>query len=149
MAATVNNEFVVPVVIQGAANKNIISYEFELRYDPLVIQPFENPIELAGSVSRGLFVVSNAETYSVLKIAAYGPMPLTTDGVLLKLRFRSIGTLGSVSPLTWERFMLNEGDSATVFTDGKVELRATAANQTSTEREITKSTRRRLQIGRH
>lgn len=129
IATSVNNEFVVPVVIRGTAGKNIISYEFELRYDFSVIRSLRNPIELAGSVSRGLFVISNAEANGILKVVAYGPMPLTSDGVLLNLRFRSIGTLGSVSPLIWERFMLNEGDPATNLTDGQVELAETGANQ--------------------
>ena len=136
----------MPIVIQGASNSNVISYEFELRYDPLIIQPLENPVELVGSVSRGLFVVSNIETEGLLKIAAYGPMPLTTDGVLLNLRFRAIGSSGSASSLIWERFMLNEGDPAVNSIDGRVEISAGASNQANTKQGISKTANRNRMV---
>ena len=51
--------------------------------------------------------------------------PLDGNGVLLNLRFHAVGAAGSVSPIVWERFMLNEGLRMTA-TDGQVELSATA-----------------------
>ena len=46
-----DSEVVIPISVHGAANKGIISYEFDLRYDPSVIQPQVNPVDLAGTVS--------------------------------------------------------------------------------------------------
>ncbi len=117
-----NKEFVVPVVIRGAAGKNIISYEFDLRYDPLVMRPLENPIGLTGTVSRGLMSVSNTTQPGLLRIVAYGPLPIDENGILLNLRFTAVGAIGSASPLTWERIMFNEGLPITA-TNGQVELR--------------------------
>jgi len=48
---------------------------------------------------------------------------------LLNLKFTAVGAPGSVSPLTWERVMFNEGDPGTLATDGTVELSAAAPNQ--------------------
>ena len=56
----VDKEIVVPVSVQGVADKGMISYEFDLRYDPAVIQPLENSVDVTGTVSRGLSVVTNA-----------------------------------------------------------------------------------------
>ena len=41
MTAADGKEIVVPVNVQGLADKGVISYEFDLRYDPLVIQPLD------------------------------------------------------------------------------------------------------------
>ena len=129
LVSPTGDEIVIPIGVKGIANKGIISYEFDLRYDPLVIQPQKNPVDLAGTVSRGLSVVLNAEKPGLLRVAVYGPMPITGNGVLMNLRFTSIGSSGSVSPLTWERIMLNEGSPQIVTTDGQVELSSSAQNQ--------------------
>jgi len=126
---TTNNNITIPVTIQGAAKKGIISYEFDLRYDPAVIQPQEDPVDVAGTASRGLFAVANAEEQGLLRVVVYGPMPIDRDGVLLNLRFNALGMAGSVSALTFERITFNEGDPAALATDGQVELSAAAADQ--------------------
>ena len=38
MTTSTDKEVVVPVNVQGVADKGIISYEFDLRFDPLVMQ---------------------------------------------------------------------------------------------------------------
>ena len=115
-------ELVVPVNVQGVADKGIISYEFDLRYDPSVIQPLADPVDVAGTVSRGLMVVANPNKPGLLRVVVYGPIPIYENGVLLNLRFTALGTAGSVSPMTWERIMFNEGESQVAVTDGRVEL---------------------------
>jgi len=122
VVAAAEKEIVVPVSVEGVAGKEIISYEFDLRYDPSVVQPLENPVDVAGTVSRGLMVVTNATEPGLLRVVVYGPMPMDDDGVLLKLRFMAVGNAGSVSPLVWERIMFNEGESGVTVVDGKVEL---------------------------
>ena len=119
---TAEKEIVVPVNVQGAADKNIISYEFDLRYDPSIMQPQELPVDVAGTVSRGLSVVTNAIEPGLLRVVVYGPMPIDSDGVLLNLRFTAIGKSGSVSPLTWERIMFNEGEPRVMVSEGRVEI---------------------------
>ncbi len=115
-------EVIVPVSVEGAINKEIVSYEFDLRYDPSVLQPLPDPVDVAGTVSRGLSVVTNATEPGLLRVVVYGAMPIDDNGVLLNLRFTTVGASGSVSPLTWERIMFNEGDPRTTVTDGLVEV---------------------------
>lgn len=117
-----DDDIIIPVTIQGSANKGIISYEFDLIYDPSVIQPQANAVDLAGTVSSRLSVESNSTKAGLLKIAVYGAMPIRNNGVLLNLRFKGVGAPGSVSPLTWENVMFNEGDPATALAEGRVEL---------------------------
>ena len=117
-----DNEVLIPVSVERAADKGIISYEFDLRYDPTVIQPLADSVDVEGTVSRGLSVVTNAEESGLLRVVMYGALPIDENSVLLNLRFTAVGAPGTVSPLTWERIMFNEGDPGTTATNGRVEL---------------------------
>ena len=117
-------EVVIPVSVDGVRGKEIISYEFNLRYDPTVIQPLENPVEVSGTVSRGLSVVTNATEPGLLLVVVYGAYPIDENGVLLNLGFMAVGKAGSVSPLMFERIMFNEGESRVMASSGRVEISA-------------------------
>lgn len=121
LTSPADKEVVIPVNVQGAANKEIISYEFDLRYDPAVIQPILRPVDVAGTVSRGLVVVTNADEPGLLRVVVYGPMPIDENGILLNLRFTAVGSPGSLSPLTFERIMFNE-DELSVVANGQIEI---------------------------
>ncbi|MBK8464451.1 MAG: carboxypeptidase regulatory-like domain-containing protein [Chloracidobacterium sp.] len=129
IVAPASKEVIVPISVDGATGKDVIAYEFDLRYDPSVIQPQAEPFDVAGTLSSSLFVVVNAETPGLLRVVVYGTEPLDGSGVLLNLKFTAVGAPGTVSPLTWERVMFNEGDPRTLATDGTVELSASAPNQ--------------------
>ena len=122
MATPADKEIIIPVNIQGAANKGVIAYEFDLRYDPSVLRPQINPVDLAGTVSRSLTPVVNASEPGLLRVVMYGPMAISGNGVLLNLRFTAVGAPGAVSPLTWERIMFNEGNPAAAATDGQISI---------------------------
>ncbi len=120
---------IVPVIVEGAASKGLIAYEFELRYDPSVLQPEADPVDLSETVSRGLSAKSNAEEPGLLKVAVYGPTSIESNGLLMKIRFKAVGVSGTTSPLTLEHLMFNEGESRTLVTNGRVELSATEPSQ--------------------
>lgn len=128
MVASTGKEITVPVSVQGAADKEIISYEFDLRYDASVIQPMKDPVDVSETASRGLSVVTNAKEPGLLRVVVYGPMPIDEDGVLLNLRFAAVGEVGSISPLSFERMIFNEGDPAVMATNGRIELSASASD---------------------
>ncbi len=117
-----DREVVVPVSVQGVADKNVISYEFDLRYDPAVIQPAADPVNLEETASRGLSIVTNANEPGLLRVVMYGPMPITENGILLNLRFVAVGAPGTASSLTFERFMFNEDMTQPKTNDGIIEL---------------------------
>ena len=93
-AAPAKGEVIIPVRIDDAADKGIISYEFDLRYDPSVLSPSADPVDLAGTVSRGLAFAVNATEPGILRVAVYGAVPLDGNGVLLNLRFNAVGDAG-------------------------------------------------------
>jgi hypothetical protein len=87
-----------------------------------VIQPADNGVDVKGTASRGLSVVTNANEPGLLRVVVYGAFPIDEDGVLLNLRFTAVGVAGSVSPISFERLMFNEGEPRVSVVDGKVEL---------------------------
>jgi hypothetical protein len=119
---SVDKEIVVPVNVQGVVDKGVISYEFDLRYDPSVIQPVGDGVDLKETVSRGLSVVTNVAEPGLLRVVVYGVTPIGKDGVLLNLGFAAVGAPGSVSALTFERIMFNEGEPRVSVVDGEVKL---------------------------
>ena len=129
LMVSVDSDIIIPLKIQSAAGKGIISYDFALRYDPAVIQPHADPISLNRTVSRNLSAVANTAEPGLLRVTVFGPMPIESDGTLLNLRFTAVGTAGSVSPLSLERLVLNEGDPRAVFTDGRVEIYAGSSSE--------------------
>ncbi len=129
MEVPADSDLIVPVNIQGAAGKGVVSYDLDLRYDPNVIQPQAGAIELAGTVSRGFYAVANSAEPGLLRVSVFGTMPINSNGVLLKLRFTAVGTPGSMSPISWERLLLNEGDPRAVTVDGSVKLTDAAPSE--------------------
>lgn len=116
---TGGSRVLIPVSVDNAVNKGIISCQFDLRYDPSVIQPQSDAVDLSGSVSQGLSISVNAGEPGLLRVALYGPMPITENGLLLTLKFTAVGTLGSVTQLTWEQFTFNDGEPGATLVDAQ------------------------------
>jgi len=128
LVTPVENDVVIPIVVQGAADKEIISYQFDLNYDPSVIQPQEIAIDTVGTASKDLTAIANPTHPGVLRVVMYGALPIDGNGVLMILRFTAVGAPGSVSTLTWQNVIFNEGDPTATAADGQVELSAATPN---------------------
>lgn len=122
VGSAAGDEIIIPVNLEGAIGKGIISYEFDLRYDPSVLQPLADPIHLKGTAGRGLSAVFNAKEPGLLRVVMYGALPIAEDGVLLNLRFTAVGKPGATSLLTWARIMFNEGEPLATAGYGEVQL---------------------------
>lgn len=130
--ASPNSEVVVPVTIGDVSGKGVVAYQFEMTYDPDVLAPAANPVELGGTMSDGLAVTVNSETPGLLKVVIFGANSLNGSGNLLNLKFTAIGAVGTTSALAWQEFMLNEaGTVQTRTTDGQVEVTAATAQEAS------------------
>jgi hypothetical protein len=114
--------FTVPLLISGAANSGIISYQFDLKFDPEVIRPIADPADLTGTASRDLKVVTNSHEPGVLRVVVYGPRAIEDDGVLLNLRFVAIGKPGESCPLNIENLEFNDGEPSASVIDREVRI---------------------------
>lgn len=122
MKSKVGSQIVVPVKVTGVGGKDVISYEFDLKYDPAVIQPIDTGADLKGTVSGELSLVTNPAKPGVLRVVVYGAKSIDKDGVLLNLKFKAVGAAGAVSQLLLEKLMFNEGNPGANANAGQVTL---------------------------
>lgn len=132
-----NSNVIIPINVQDTTGMNVISYEFDLSYDPSVLQLQATPIDMAGTLSNGMSVTVNTATTGLIKVAAFGATSMSGAGVLLKLKFTSVGSFGSVSPLTWQRFMFNENNPQSVTSNGQVTISVPTASTVSVSGQVT------------
>jgi len=124
--ATTGFDFDVPVTVTplpapSGGFGGVFSYQFDLTYDPNVVNPTASPIDLSGSASAGSFPTSNVPTPGLLKVVVFrASPPMTGTGTLLTLKFHASGTPGTFSNLTWSTFMFNEGDPPNIPVNGLV-----------------------------
>jgi len=128
MSAPAGGDVVVPVSVQGVADKDIISYQFDLHYDASVLRPAANAVTLGEAAATDMQVVVNPTTPGVLRVAVFGPYALSQAGTLFNLHFTAVGSALSSSPLTFTNFMFNEGGIRQNVVDGMVSLTPAVAN---------------------
>lgn len=137
ISASTNSEITLPIDIGDTTGKGILSYEFDLRYDPAVLVPAINPADLAGTISEGYSVTVNSNEPGLLRVVAFGTQPITGEGRLIKLRFGVIGAAGSFSDLTWQRVGLNEGGFDITSANGRVQVSAAPSSDASLTGRVT------------
>ena len=128
MRAAAGTTFTVPIKIGDTTGLGIRSYDFELHYDPAVLEPAEAAASVAGTVSGGRVLTFNANEKGVLKVVTFGDVPFEGEGELLNLHFNAVGVADSKSVLRWERFVLNEGGIEFKTAGGEVTVAASAGS---------------------
>jgi hypothetical protein len=105
----------------------IDSYQFDLVYDPSVIVPSDGMVTVAGTLSESLSLVYNKSEPGLLKVAVYGAVPVTGDGVYLDLHFKVKGPTGSFSRLVIDGFRLDAGSAPLKVENGSLWVAGHAA----------------------
>lgn len=117
----------VPVSVGDLTGKNVLAFDFEVRFNPAVLRPNGfAPTSNGGTLSNNFTITANPFLPGRLIVSGFGIYPLDGAGTLLNLNFELLGQPGAASPLTWQAFMLNEGDPASVTTNGLLTVRGSA-----------------------
>jgi hypothetical protein len=140
MSVAPGGEIIIPLELRNLNRKDVVAYQFEMAFSRKVIQPDANPCDVAGTVSKDLIVTCNAETPGLLKVVVFGINPLTTDGILLNLRFTAVGSAGYVTPLSFKGLQLNEGEPLSRATDGEIRISDTADDSDSIRGQLLTAT---------
>ena len=114
------SQIVVPVRLDNMTGRNAASYQFDIEYDAAVLSPAEAAASIEGTMGESLAIAFNAAQPGLIKVAVYGAMPVTGDGVYANLRFTVIGANGSVSPLTISNFLFGDNTTPVASTNGQV-----------------------------
>ncbi len=113
--------FSIPVTVGSVTGEDITSFDFDVLYDPTVLQPQAIAHSNAGTSSSGMTVGSSVPNAGRLRISAFGPA-LTTSGALVNLNFTAIGAAGTNTNLTFSPFQFNEGIPTSTLTNGSITI---------------------------
>lgn len=122
MEAERGREVTVPFRIDNLGDKMVGSYQFDIEYDPSVIEPVALASDIAGTRSEGMTILSNSPEEGLLKVAAYSAFPVSGDGVYVYLKFRTIGAVGSTTQVTIKEFRFNDGSDEVFAKGGRVSV---------------------------
>lgn len=110
----------VPLRLDNLAGRAVDSYQFDVVYDPSVVEPAQGRVSLTGTNGEELAVVSNVVEPGLLKVAVYGAVSANGDGVYANLKFAAIGGEGTFSPLAIRGFRFNNATDGVSITDGRI-----------------------------
>lgn len=133
----VPSSFVIPILIDDTTGQGIIAHQFNVIYDPNVIDPTGPNFgcSTAGTLSgdAGMGATCNVTPDGTLRISTFGAFPLTGAGTLINLNFSTdiSATAGNVSPLSLEAVLFNGGGVAATPVNGQVTLVVPTAANTS------------------
>jgi hypothetical protein len=118
---TVGANFLIPVTCGNTTGLGVVSFQFDLVFNPSAIVPQMNPISTTGTISDGMLPTYNV-IGNTLKVVFFTTTPRTGAGILFYFKFTAVGPIGSSSPLTWMNFMWNEGNPGASTTPGQVNI---------------------------
>ncbi|HMV87797.1 MAG TPA: putative Ig domain-containing protein [Blastocatellia bacterium] len=97
----------IPIIVGNLTGLGVMSYDFDLSFDPTVLQLQNTPVDAAGTLSGAMTITPNAMT-GRLRVSAFGIGAMTGAGTLLNLKFNVVGAAGSATALAWQGFLFNE-----------------------------------------
>lgn len=127
----------IPVSVDDTTRRGIVSYQLEIRYNPAVLEPTADPIDLSGSISDGMVATVNPEEPGFLRVSVFGPHALTGKGGLFKMNFNVIGPAESSSDLQFNTFFFNEGEIGYRTVNGVFTVSAANSDGTISGRVVT------------
>ena len=130
--------------VGNTTGQGIFSFDFDMFFDPAVLQIPATPFDTSGTMSSGYAV--NTSTFTDgsgklhLVLNAFGTSPLSGQGTLINLKLNVVGAPNSSTPLTWASFNFNEGTPADTDINGSFTVTApTAAGAALSGRIVTSS----------
>ncbi len=106
----------VPIRADGLAGREVLSWQFDLRYDPAVLDTVT--VGARGTLAEGRRMTANTTRPGRLSVAVAGTAPVTSGGRLVVLRLR--GGRAGTTAVAWEAMQFNEGPPAARTHDGEV-----------------------------
>jgi hypothetical protein len=133
----------IPVTVGDLTGRGVISYDFQISFDPAVLQPASPAFDQAGTLSSGMLITPNTANAGHLILSAFQATNLSGSGTLVNLKFNVVGVNGQSTALTFADytdpsnifhpgFQFNEGDPPAALTNGSVMIGGATATATAT-----------------
>ena len=121
----------IPVTVSNLTGLGVTSYDFNIDYNPAVVQPASPAFDTTGTISSTMLVTANTDFAGHFIISAFQASELSGSGTLLNLKFNVIGAGGTSTALTFQdytdpnqtfhpAFVFNEGTPPASTTNGSV-----------------------------
>ena len=122
------NNISVPVNVDDLTGMGVKAFEFDIRYDPAILQPLANAADGSGTLSSGFSIGSNVIGTGLLRVSASSGTAISGPaGVLINVKFKAIGANGTSSALSFDDFIFNAGSPPNMPNTGLVKLLAPTA----------------------
>ena len=132
LSASSATGFSVPIRVDDTTGLNIEAYQFDVTYDPAVIQPQAVAASNAGTLSSNMTITSGVVAPGRLRILADSAGTLLAgSGTLLRLNFTAVGANGTSSDLNFFSFRFNEGVPTRVLNNGLIRILEPTSAETS------------------
>ncbi len=140
----VPSNFVIPITITDVTGLGINSYQFNIVYDPTVMDPTGPNFgcSTAGTMTgdAGMAVFCNVTPDGTLRFSVFGAGNLTGSGTLVNINFSTdiSAIAGDISPLTITDLLMfsNAGTIPTTSQNGQVTLVVPTAANTSVSGKV-------------
>ncbi len=111
----------VPVLVSDLSDYGIISYQFEVFFDSLVIKA--RGVSAVNTLTAPWGnAVANTDSNGKMMVGAFGVTALTAGDTLLKLVFKAIAKPGDSTAIILKDFRFNNGNPTVVVTNGSLEI---------------------------
>ena len=109
---------VVPVLINSPGVPQIESFEFELAFDPNLLEI--SSVLQENTLSEGAYLEQNQPEPGILVVAMAGLSPIDESGTILNIEL-VLNVIGAPT-LTWNNFMFNEGAPEVYTQNGSISV---------------------------
>lgn len=111
----------IPISVSDLSGTGAISYYADIRFSETVLDC--TGVIKSGTLTSGWGAPTvNTSENGRVTIGAYGTLPLSGQGVLIKVVFTVVGTTGQGTPLNFMLFRFNEGTPGSLTQNGYVSL---------------------------
>ncbi|MDM7921561.1 MAG: cohesin domain-containing protein, partial [Pyrinomonadaceae bacterium] len=116
----------IPISVANFADKGIFDYQFEIAFDPNVLEARGDLASLVGTLSEGSSVTAYSPEPGIVRVAVYGVTPITADGTLVNLHLAVIGGKGSSTPIEIRLPVAGNGSLPVRVTNGSLAVESAA-----------------------
>lgn len=111
----------VPVIVTDLTGYGIISYQFKVNYDSLVIKAMGLSVENTLTAQWGS-AVANIDSAGRMVVGAFGLSELTGGDTLLKIIFEVVAEPGDSTSIILDDFQFNNGNPKAIIDNGLLKI---------------------------
>jgi len=140
MTAAQGSTVSVPIKVGNLGGQNVLAYDFDVTYDPAVLEPVAAGVDTADTESARLFITTNPTQPGHMRVVAFGIAPMAGNDSLVNLTFNVIGGVGTQTDVGFGSFRFNEGGMQLAMTAGHITVDSAAPSVSTLSGRVVSAT---------